>query len=957
MADPAAGHPGPVGWGDPRPLVGRHRELATLNAACKEGGGALVVRGPAGIGKTRLVEAALAEAELRGARVLRARFGDLDRNLPYLGLRLALMPILEVGAATDAPDEEDLEPLRSALELRVTDTGDDASRSRLAAAFELGCRLLARWAEQSRVVVALDDLHAADADTLRALSLLVAHLRSAGVVFLATVRTGTPPLDVEVAAVIERLAAEGLARCLDLEELDEADTRALVHSLLGAAPDDELVAAVRGACGGNPFFISEAVSALRASGAIRVEGGWAGLVDTATPPVLTARATLLHRILVLDPPARRLVRVLSAFERVQLSDLALVARLAELTEAEADRAFDTLVASGLIEPRGDGFAFTHPIVRTTLYDDVGPAERRRLHRLIAEELTARRAGGTPVSVAEIAAHLAAAAEPGDLRAASVLAQAAGEIVASAPLTAARWYARARALVTDRPPPTAEDPLHPACLQAAECRALNLASRPSEAARVGAAALEVLPAGRLRTRTAAVVAQSLATVGRFEDALAVTDGLSEAERSGPRIRASRAHVLILLDRFADARAELDAGLADAEDATSLAMVLGALASERYASGDLAGCLAHLDRQAELDARLGPMARVSALALRAFYLAMAGLPRRATESLEAARAEADRRGGPVSSPVFEVATALRDWHVGDWDAVVDWSRRVGVAPERSGVYGVLVRIAELVVATDRGRFTRARELAEEVGSGRLGSTYATWAIARCEHVRGELDRARRLLEEALDHDRAVSRRSSLHLLLSALVEVELESGRDDAARRYADELARFARTATPWVQAVAARCSARVTGDVDLAAEAVRLADREGLVVEAARSRVALAELGGDPVTNLEAAHGVLDRLGAEPEVRRVVALMRDRGISPPRAPGEPDGPLTDTERQIARLVYEGLTNRQIARALYLSPKTIEVYLSRVFAKTGCVNRLELAVAVSEGRLPGVPAGDP
>jgi DNA-binding NarL/FixJ family response regulator len=82
---------------------------------------------------------------------------------------------------------------------------------------------------------------------------------------------------------------------------------------------------------------------------------------------------------------------------------------------------------------------------------------------------------------------------------------------------------------------------------------------------------------------------------------------------------------------------------------------------------------------------------------------------------------------------------------------------------------------------------------------------------------------------------------------------------------------------------------------------------------------------------------------------VAKVMKDHGIEPPRARRVAEGELTDTEVRLAHLVHDGLTNREIANVLIVSPKTVEVYLSRLFAKTGCESRVDLAVAVSEGRI--------
>lgn len=926
-------------------FVGRHRELQILVAACKESHGAVFVRGDAGVGKTRLLEVALAEADVLGGRVLRASCDELDRAIPYAGLRSALRPSLAAELAPELADAADA--VAAALDLGLTTTDTDTGRARdgMAVAFEAARRLVARWAEREPVVLALDDLHAADPDTLRVFGLFAAHLRDEPVTLLATLRRRGPEVRTDVAALVERLVAEGLAMVVDLYELDASDTRALVHDILGARPDDALVHAVWEASRGNPYYATEALRSLCDAEQVRVAGGRATLDAESEPVALSARASLLHRIFQLGSDARRVSRALTAFQRFTLDRLDLVADIAGIDEPAAERAFDDLVAANVLRPvDGTTYEFAHPIVRATLYEDIGPAERRRLHARIAERLRADRDAGQQVSVVELGVHVAVAAQPGDRQAIATLVDAGRTSVASAPLTAARWFAQARALLP------VGDPDNGVFL-AAQARALFLASRPSEAADAGRDALANLPPGTTYVRTAAVVIQSLTTLGHFEDALALADSVIEqATTSLPRIRAMRAVIKTHLDRFDEAEADLRLALDEASDDQSRSAALGGLATTAFARGRLDECRALLDRQAELDERLGPGARLASLAARASYLALAGVLPDASAAVADARQLSEKLGGTAFRAIIDVADAVVGWLEGRWDDVVSTSRLIGVDPERAGVYAVTARCAELVVAVDRGEFTRARELATEVRSSGLGATFGAWSAARLELALGELTTAAAILEAALDHDRETGRRSAGYLVLASLAEVALVAGDQCGAERWAGQLAdEAARGSMPWARLLSGRLAARLTGDPAPAAAALALAEQEGLVVEAARGRALLGAIGVDPAANLVAAHDVFRRIGAEPELRAVVASMREAGITPPRPPRARGGALSETERELARLVHEGLTNRQIGRVLFLSPKTVEVYLSRVYAKTGCASRLELALALSEGRL--------
>ena len=154
------------------------------------------------------------------------------------------------------------------------------------------------------------------------------------------------------------------------------------------------------------------------------------------------------------------------------------------------------------------------------------------------------------------------------------------------------------------------------------------------------------------------------------------------------------------------------------------------------------------------------------------------------------------------------------------------------------------------------------------------------------------------------------------------------------------------AAPWVRCVAARAQARARRDPDAAERAAGIAIEAGLVFEAAVSRLLAGEFAKD-ATTLRVAYETFRDLAAEPWRRRAAAALRELGQSVPRRKADPGVGMSPTERSLAQLVSDGLTNREIGRAMHLSPKTIEVYLSRLFSKTGCSSRVELAVAVRSG----------
>ena len=198
--------------------------------------------------------------------------------------------------------------------------------------------------------------------------------------------------------------------------------------------------------------------------------------------------------------------------------------------------------------------------------------------------------------------------------------------------------------------------------------------------------------------------------------------------------------------------------------------------------------------------------------------------------------------------------------------------------------------------------------------------SWALSGFQLARGEVDAARHTIEAAL----AVPRSPTYGgLLLSRLAELELEQGRDAEAERALRRLVETtAAHVTPWATTTLHRTIGLVRGDVDALVEAARQADDAGLVFEQARAHLALGERDPSSVERLVDAHHTFARLGAH-GLRRVAARrLHQLGAKVPRARSRADGLLTESEEQVARLVQQGMRNRDIAATLH-QPRSIEV----------------------------------
>lgn len=935
------------------PLIGRHAELEILVERLKGAragrAGLVVVRGDAGVGKSRLLSEAMTAASRLGFRVLHGRADQLDRGLPYAALRDALATPL------DQESNEALAPiasrLRSAIATGGVEAGDELTPgpgpgpgNDVFAACE---QLVRAWADREPVLLVVDDLHAADPDTVTMLTVLARTLKGTRVLIATAVRAHPPELDGELAAHLDRLALRGDVTVVDLAALDADDVLALITTRLDARPDDDLLSTVFDLTRGNPFYAEELLRAYASGGVIEVANGRARMGTTAERVSLTTSGALLHRVFSLGPEVRAVVRAFTAFQRLSLDRLNLVADVTNLDPGAVDTAFDTLVSARILDARPDGgWEFAHPIVRTTLYDDLGPAERRRLHRAIADALLTDEQAGRPVDPIELAVHVSHAVEPGDPRAAAVLARAGDLTAPSAPRSAADWYRRALETLPG------DDP-HRGPWLAKRARSLFLAQRKAEAAIDARAALSLLEPGRERERAAVVLAGCLSALGRSDEALAVTDAeLPAGDR--PRLLAERASLLVQLDRFPEAEEAAARAEACATDPAGHALAVAATAQAMFGRGAARPAIQMLtDELGSLDDP-GAASMLGIRVARASYLAYSGFATEALSAVEDVERDAARLGGTAFRTSIDPAAVWALALAGRWSDALERAQTATEEFERSGELFLLavLRTAEADILVERGDVGRARQLLQTLSDAPAARPPAARVQAAVDLALGRVDAARAGLRAAVASSERTGRLQLLQHLRERLITVELEAGDQQAADEELDRLlsdtGAAADRSTPWSVCVTERAIARVRGDADAARRAQAAAEGAGIVFEAAVSELLAGQLAADGEC-LRHAYDVFAELGADPWKRRAATSLREAGLGVPGRRSEARGGLTETERHLARLVTDGLTNREIARAMHLSPKTIEVYLSRLYVKAGCTSRVGLAVAVKEGAL--------
>ncbi|MFJ4821249.1 AAA family ATPase [Streptomyces sp. NPDC088801] len=359
-------------------FVGRAEELGTLRdalARAREGEPqALLIGGEAGVGKTRLVEEFAAAARARGAVVAVGGCVEIGADgLPFAPFSTSLRALRrelpgELAAAA-AGQEEELARLLPELGESRAGRHDEDGMARL---FELTARLLERVTAEHTVVLALEDLHWADASTRHLLSYLFRTLRTGRLVVLATYRSDDIHRRHPLRPLLAELDRLRTIRRLELARFNRDEVGRQIAGILAREPEPDRVDAIFERSDGNAFFVEELAVAAH-------EGCRAGLTDSL-------RDLLLVRVEGLPEAAQQVSRIVAeGGSTVEHRLLAAVARLAEDDLIEALR---SAVNAGILAPApgDDGYRFRHSLVREAVSDDLLPGERSRLNRRYAEAL-------------------------------------------------------------------------------------------------------------------------------------------------------------------------------------------------------------------------------------------------------------------------------------------------------------------------------------------------------------------------------------------------------------------------------------------------------------------------------------------------------------------------------------------------------------------------------------------
>jgi DNA-binding CsgD family transcriptional regulator len=924
-------------------FVGRRTEAALVDVTIDQTSAgaptALVVRGEPGIGKTRLLGEAVARATARGHHVVWVRANPLEGRVPFGALSVAL----DEAAAVDPAFSASAEAIRTYI--GANDTA--AASLSFAQMCDTFARALVDAAEREPASVVVDDLHHLDRESLAFLGVALGRIAGRNVSFVCSIRSPGRDLDSGAAELLGRLAEWPDVEEINLVPLAADEVAELLEEVFGRPVSRAVATTVAERSGGNPLFILELARSLSELGMLHTADATVGWLDGPGGLHLTRHTAILQRLFPLGAGSRRVAQVVAVLHRIRLTDLVLVGELTQLDAADLAAAFDELERRGIVVADSDGtWSLFHPFVGDALYDDIGPAERQRIHRRVAEHLLVQRDKGEAVDLMQLAWHVSTSAAAGDVGAARVLGEAADSIKHAGPLSAADLCQRAVALLPTTVPFRAE-------LLSLRTRCLVLAGRPGDAVETGRDALQAPSlSGAERARTATAVIGALFDVGQVHEARVLAEREAALGTPSRFLLAQRATMIAAEGDVDEARAAVEevvssgTGSADEE-----VLVRSFLASASMLIGAVADGVGHLERVRRAAAEAGTNLRVYGLTRRSWSYVVDGFVTAGIAAAEDAEATLGEVGPGTYSAGVTAARIGIDWLTGAWDhaltAVAD-SRRDVELWENAVIREYLTTV-EISIRTVRGELREALTLATP-HARHISGTRSAWAMAGTLGATGDHEGARRLLLSAVEHPRDLA---WLPHVLLRLIELEHKAGDTLAARRAKAALEESAGSEPdprPWVQALVLRGRAIVEGDPGAARASAAVAEAEGLVYESALATVLAASLGDAAIEPVLVAHEVFGALGAEADRRGAAAFLRDRGVKVPRRRRRSPGELTPAEVDIARLVQAGMRNRDIARATNYSERTVEVYLSRIYGKLGVSSRLQLARLLDEQGLP-------
>ncbi|QYN36277.1 AAA family ATPase [Pseudonocardia sp. DSM 110487] len=899
-------------------LRGRRAEqerVDALLAAARDGiSGALVVRGEPGIGKTALLEYAAQRAD--GMRVVRGAGIESEAELPFAGLHLLLRPAADALEALPGPQRH---ALAGVFGLGEAGSGD---RFLIGAAV---LSLLAYLAEAQPLLCLVDDAQWLDRPSAEALLFAARRLDREGVVVLFAVREHSG-----------EFAPAGVPE-LSLAGLDPDSAAALLDDLGAALPADQRERLIT-ETHGNPLALRELPPL------IATQGAHLGVIPL-TSRVLDA---FHHQVRALPPGSRQLLLVAAADDTGDVPTLLRAAGTLGLGAADLQPA----ETSGLVSVTAGGLAFRHPLIRAAVYHGAPLVQRVAVHAALAE--------AHADDIDRRAWHLALAATGADERVAADLEHAADRAQARGGHgAAAATYERAAALSVDREAATRRLVL--ACEAGVHGGRLEWSRGLAERTARDVGDPVVL------ARLAAVRAGADFAQGELRRAHGLlTDAALRIAGNDPE----RAFWMLMQAMHAAWAAPTDEGLiaatVDRFDALGLdpdAPLMGVAWLARWATAlvldrDPAGFPALdpvLSRAREAGAAAGPRALLE-VASRAFVAA------RDEECVEIATAlvgQAREHGTVHALPgglgISTLAQVMLGRHREAW---ISGSEAMAIAGDTGQPLWVSYAAGALAyLAAVEGDEDRCREHAELAALDARASRSATSGGAWAQAGLALLDLGGGRVQGSLDRLQAMAHGQSRHLAavvrsVPTEIEAAVRLGRTADTVEPLALLTRWAATLRrPWIEALLARCEALTAPDADAERHferALALHATASRPFEQARTALLYGEWlrrakrKSDARVQLAAALTAFEEIGSQPWAARARAELGASGARTRQAAPSPAfGGLTPQELQITQLAAQGLSNRDIAAQLILSPRTVAYHLYKAYPKLGISSRGELA----------------
>ena len=925
-------------------LVGRDSEMALLaeliNDVARGRGGAVLIEGEPGIGKSALVRAAVAGAAGAGCEVFWGAGDELSQELP-------LLPFLD-GLRVREPSAN---PRRTAI-VRLL-RGEAAADRGADVPAVLAEQLLALVAEECSArpaILVVDDLQWADQDSVALWGRLARSARQVPLLLAGMMRP-VPQRDDLLA--LHRAAGE--AARIQLTGLTGPAVAALVAALAYGRPDSNLLRLADGAAG-NPLYVTELVAALaRGSRLTLTEAGGAELAGVSAPASLSA--VIADRLGFVAGPVREVLRAAALLGTdFAVPDLAIVLGRGVTGLLPA---IDEACAAGVLAETGHGLGFRHPLIRAALYDDMTAPVRAAWHRDAGRALAQAGAPADRVARQMLRATggLDTTAEPVDEWMLDWLAGTADSLVGQAPAVAAELLTRA---VTSG----LADPARQGWLASRLADALYRTGDRTAAEQVANQALEYAAEPDLVVDLHWTLAQCRMLAGESAESVATLDralatpGISARNRAKLLVLATRTHSYL----GEAEKAERVAGRAlaaatEAGDSWAMGWALHMLALVTGVQGHMTDALPLFDRALAVTESDPALTDLRLLLQINKAVALGDLDR--YEEALAAAGQARHLAGQVGTAIrlAQAHGALGQllFETGRWD---DALAEVEILPEslKEPAAACIDLGIAAVIGFHRGETETARRHlaaavphAERIGHRLIGPLTLARSLDH-EHA-GALPEALAALTGAFSgHQEQLE---EIEDLLADAVRLAARTGDLSTAQALAGQAAALAAVSEiPHRQANALYCHGLLNADATRLLTAAGRYDDAGRplfrakALEAAAGRFADADDPTQARAAFTAALEVYTTLGAAADVARLQAAFRARGIR--RGPHARHRraqtgweSLTETETKIAGFVEDGLSNPEIAARLQLSRRTVATHVSHILQKLDVKSRIDIA----------------